>query len=88
MEFPYSKGDFFYFFSDGVTDQFGGPFSKKLSRKGLLEYIQRIHQIPGINKEIELDLSLRKWQGTHEQTDDIIMLGFDPSSISEKAFGK
>jgi CheY-like chemotaxis protein len=88
MEFPYSKGDFFYFFSDGVTDQFGGPFSKKLSRKGLLEYIQRIHQIPGINKEIELDLSLRKWQGTHEQTDDIILLGFDPSSISEKAFGK
>jgi len=88
MEFPYAKGDFFYFFSDGVTDQFGGPFSKKLSRKGLLEYIQRIHQIPGVNKEIELDLSLRKWQGTHEQTDDIILLGFDPSSIRENAFGK
>jgi CheY-like chemotaxis protein len=88
MEFPYSKGDFFYFFSDGVTDQFGGPFSKKLSRRGLMEYIQRIHQTPGINKEIELDLSLRKWQGTHEQTDDIILLGFDPSSIRESVAGK
>ena len=80
MEFSYSKGDFFYFFSDGVTDQFGGPFSRKLSRKGLLEYITRVHQVKEVSKEIELDLSLRKWQGTHEQTDDIILLGFDPSS--------
>jgi CheY-like chemotaxis protein len=82
IEFPYRKGDFLYFFSDGVTDQFGGPFSKKLSRKGLLEYIQRIHQHPDVNKEIELDLSLRKWQGTHEQTDDIILVGFDPTTLT------
>lgn len=82
MEFPYRKGDFLYFFSDGVTDQFGGPFSKKLSRKGLLEYIQRVHQHPDVNKEIEVDLSLRKWQGTHEQTDDIILLGFDPTTLT------
>jgi CheY-like chemotaxis protein len=87
MEFPFQQGDFFYFFSDGVTDQFGGPFSKKLGRRGLLEYINRIHQTPGVNKEIELDLSLRKWQGTHEQTDDIILLGFDPSSLQEQANG-
>jgi hypothetical protein len=40
-----------------------------------------LHQGNDINKEIELDLSLRKWQGTHEQTDDIILLGFDPSTI-------
>jgi sigma-B regulation protein RsbU (phosphoserine phosphatase) len=81
MEFSFQKGDFFYFFSDGVTDQFGGPFSRKLSRKGLLEYITRVHIVKEVNKEIELDLSLRKWQGTHEQTDDIILLGFDPTSL-------
>ena len=81
MEFPYEPGDYFYFFSDGVTDQFGGSFSKKLSRKGLLEYISKLHLSNDINKEIELDLNLRKWQGTHEQTDDIILLGFDPSTI-------
>ena len=81
MDIPYEKGDYFYFFSDGVTDQFGGPFSKKLGRNGLIEYIQRIHQSKNISREIELDLSLRKWQGTHEQTDDIILLGFDPTSL-------
>jgi sigma-B regulation protein RsbU (phosphoserine phosphatase) len=83
MRFRYQKGDFFYFFSDGVTDQFGGPFSKKLSRKGLLEYIHRVHQNAEPNKEIELDLSLRKWQGTHEQTDDMLLIGFDPSSMRD-----
>jgi CheY-like chemotaxis protein len=81
IEFPFRKGDFLYFFTDGVTDQFGGPFSKKLSRKGLLEYVQRLHQNPELNKEIELDLSLRKWQGTQDQTDDIFLLGFDPASL-------
>jgi hypothetical protein len=35
----YAKDDYFYFFSDGITDQFGGPDSKKLMKKVKLRLI-------------------------------------------------
>ena len=85
LKFKYEKDDFFYFFSDGITDQFGGQFSKKITRKRVIEFLDQTKYTADLNKkQIELNMFLRKWQGNNEQTDDMILLGFSPSSFIQK----
>jgi serine phosphatase RsbU (regulator of sigma subunit) len=77
----FEPGDKFYFYSDGVPDQFGGPLSKKLSSKGLLSLIQTVGSEAPANRERELNLLLRRWQGMNVQTDDMLLIAIDPSSL-------
>ncbi len=77
----FEPGDQFYFYSDGVPDQFGGPLSKKLSTKGLLNVIQTVGSETPANRERELNLLLRRWQGMNVQTDDMLLIAIDPSSL-------
>ena len=74
-------GDQFFFYSDGITDQFGGPLSKKLSTKGLLGMLKTIGSEIPVNRERELNLLLRRWQGMNLQTDDMLMIAIEPSSM-------
>ena len=84
MEFEYEKEDVFYFFSDGITDQFGGQLSKKLTRKRLVDFFDETKYTVDLKKkQIELNIFLRKWQGNNEQTDDMIILGICPSSLKK-----
>ncbi len=80
----YAQHDAFYFFSDGITDQFGGPNSKKLMKKGLLDFLDRNISKTLLEKEIELEIFLRKWQNKTEQTDDMIFIGISPFDINSK----
>lgn len=80
----YAQDDYFYFFSDGITDQFGGPHAKKLMKKGLLECLDNISGLPPLQRQTELDIFLRKWQHHTDQTDDMIFLGISPSNINPK----
>jgi CheY-like chemotaxis protein len=80
IEIDYSPNDFFYFFTDGLTDQFGGPDSKKLKRKGLSQFLEKIEGLDCLKREIEIEFFLRNWQGNEEQTDDIFLMGFQPQS--------
>ena len=82
LEVNYLPNDQFFFYSDGVTDQFGGPLSKKLSTKGLLNVIHSVSTEPPANREREVNLLLRRWQGMNVQTDDMLMLGLVPSNVS------
>jgi hypothetical protein len=41
-------------------------------------------QMPSLKREIELEIFLRKWQGSEEQTDDMLLLGFSPISLELK----
>ena len=86
MQFHYAPNDFFFFFSDGVTDQFGGPKSKKLSKRGLGEILSEICKKSGTpsSRNIALDLALRKWQGQVEQTDDMILFGIKPATCKKQ----
>jgi serine phosphatase RsbU (regulator of sigma subunit) len=81
VESSFEQDDAFFFYSDGVTDQFGGPLSKKLSTKGLLSIIQSVIAGPPANREREINLLLRRWQGMNVQTDDMLMLGLTPSNV-------
>ena len=84
MTFNYGPEDYFYFYSDGITDQFGGPNGKKLMRSRLLEYLEQASSSASFKGELELDLNLRKWQGNYGQTDDMIFIGIAPDKVNRK----
>jgi phosphoserine phosphatase RsbU/P len=77
-ELVYNENDYFYFFSDGVVDQFGGEKNKKLTPKRFIQFLNELSSGPINSRQIELDVFLRKWQGNLEQTDDMILMGICP----------
>lgn len=81
LSIPFGTDDQFFFYSDGITDQFGGPQSKKISTKGLMNVIQSVIGESAANREREINLLLRRWQGMNVQTDDMLLLGISPSRL-------
>ncbi len=70
------KGDAIYIFSDGFSDQFGGPNGKKFMVKKFDELILKIHKLPVEEQKNMLDKSIEAWKGgVHEQVDDILVIG-------------
>ncbi|MBN4049644.1 tetratricopeptide repeat protein [Bacteroidales bacterium AH-315-N07] len=70
-----NKGDTFYIFSDGITDQFGGPKNKKYSSSRLRNFLCSIQ---GYNMEKQYDImknEIESWKGDLKQTDDIMIIG-------------
>lgn len=70
---------FFYMFSDGYQDQFGGKEGKKFMKKHLKEKLLNItleQQQMSKQKEI-LEGAITDWMGDdHEQIDDILIVAF------------
>lgn len=65
-----------YIFSDGFSDQFGGPEGRKFMAKNFRDLLFEIHQMPMEEQEKILDLVIHEWMGNREQTDDILVIGF------------
>ncbi len=71
-----SPGDMVYMYSDGITDQFGGPRDKKFSKRRFLRLlldcqgeelkVQKLKIYQGV---------IEKWSSNLEQTDDIVVIG-------------
>ncbi len=40
--------------------------------------------MPILKREVEWDLFLRKWQGSLEQTDDMLFMGICPQTVNSK----
>lgn len=71
----YKKGDVIYTFSDGYSDQFGGPSGRKFMVKNLKELLVKIHHLP-MDEQKELLLQrLNSWQGNTSRIDDIVIMG-------------
>jgi serine phosphatase RsbU (regulator of sigma subunit)/PAS domain-containing protein len=72
------KGDFVTMFSDGVTDQLGGPTKRKLLQKGLRELISRRSNYPDFHafKTIFLD-ELQNYSKDMRQIDDCLLISFE-----------
>ncbi len=68
----------FYMFSDGYKDQFGGPNNTKFLIKNLRALLMQIHNEPPAKQREILNDTIEKWikDGGTEQTDDIIIIGF------------
>jgi serine phosphatase RsbU (regulator of sigma subunit) len=69
-----------FLFSDGFTDQFGGPNQKKISSSRLKEWIQQTIGKKGHEIKEELNRRFLEWKGQTEQTDDVLMLSIGFSS--------
>lgn len=66
----------FYIFSDGFHDQFGGPNGRKFMTKNFRDLLYEIYNMPMAEQKNILDLVIKEWMGNHEQTDDILVIGF------------
>lgn len=64
-----------YTFTDGIADQFGGPSGKKFKYKQFREVLIKYSSLAMHLQEVELMKELEKWQGNHEQVDDILVMG-------------
>ena len=68
-------GDSLYIFSDGFSDQFGGPEKKKYSSTQFKNLLLSHQEKPMEEQFILLNESLQNWQGDVKQLDDICVLG-------------
>jgi serine phosphatase RsbU (regulator of sigma subunit) len=68
-------GDAVYVFSDGYADQFGGPRGKKFLYRQFRDLLVKISPEAPDRKKALLNQAFNDWKGTHEQVDDILVMG-------------
>jgi len=71
----FQRGDRFYIFSDGFTDQFGGPKEKKVTSKRFKEFLNSIQGSDMQVQEKRIEEFFANWKGEAEQTDDVLIIG-------------
>jgi serine phosphatase RsbU (regulator of sigma subunit) len=72
---PVARGDTLYIFSDGYTDQFGGPDGVKYKMSNFRNLLKEIYYRPMIEQRNILENELSKWRGSGDQVDDITVIG-------------
>jgi len=68
-------GDLIYLFSDGYSDQFGGPRGKKFMHKNFVKLLCEISDKPMPEQQKELERRFEAWRGDLEQVDDVSVIG-------------
>jgi serine phosphatase RsbU (regulator of sigma subunit)/Tfp pilus assembly protein PilF len=69
------KNDILFLFTDGYTDQFGGPKQKKMMKKNFKKILLAAANEPGeIQKKI-LAEKFDAWKGKLDQVDDVCVIG-------------
>jgi serine phosphatase RsbU (regulator of sigma subunit) len=65
-----------YQYTDGCTDQFGGPMNKKFGRERLENTVRSfsMHDAPEQQKE-SVEKALKDWKNQNTQTDDLTFIG-------------
>lgn len=70
-----TEGDTLYIFSDGYTDQFGGPNGKKFRHTELRGLLCDIVELPMQMQKHYLEDTFTQWKGSNTQVDDVTFLG-------------
>ena len=70
-------------FSDGVSDQFGGPHDRKLKLKALRTLILLLSELPPQDQHEFIKTWLTSWQGDLPATDDQLLLSFRVPTLEE-----
>ncbi len=73
--FSYKDDDMIYLFSDGYTDQFGGPIGKKFKFRRYRHLLLTINKLSMGKQKKFLDENIENWKGELEQVDDILVIG-------------
>jgi serine phosphatase RsbU (regulator of sigma subunit) len=69
------RGDAFYIFSDGFSDQFGGPKQKKFMSMQLKETLVAMAGKPMLEQGQRLNDIFEEWRGDTPQVDDVTLIG-------------
>ncbi len=69
------KNDSIYLFTDGFSDQFGGPKGKKFKYAQFKDALISIQIIATETQALELNKTIENWKGQLEQVDDILVIG-------------
>lgn len=75
IEYQMEKGDSIYMFSDGYTDQFGGPLGKKFMKVGVTNLLEQIRHRNMAEQYEMVRTNFENWKGDLAQVDDVIFLG-------------
>ncbi len=75
IEYQCSPNDLIYLFSDGYSDQFGGPKGKKFMTGGVKNLLHEIHLLPMNEQAKRIEGHFIDWMGELEQIDDVIFMG-------------
>lgn len=70
-----ARGDTVYMFSDGFADQFGGPLGKKFKTSSFKQLLLSSQHLSMEEQGRLLNQTIEDWRGTHEQVDDILVIG-------------
>ncbi len=73
---PFRKNMFFYTFSDGYKDQFGGKLKRKFLSNNFKKLLMASYQKPVYEQKNYFYKALKTWQGDLDQIDDILLVGF------------
>jgi len=70
------NGDWVYLFSDGFQDQIGGKEGKKYLSKRFRKFLVSLNSLSPSEQKEALHHEFHSWKKEHDQTDDILILGF------------
>ncbi len=80
---PLEEVEMIYMFTDGYTDQFGGPEEKKFKFRRFRHLLLTIHKLSLNKQKLFLQESLEKWKRDLEQVDDILVIGINPQELMD-----
>lgn len=70
-----APGESIYMMSDGYMDQFGGEINEKFNLPRFKSLLAKVHDQPMKDQKYTFEKTIKDWQGQHEQTDDILVIG-------------
>ncbi len=73
--FTVAQGDSIYLFSDGYADQFGGDKGKKYKYSPFQEKLKNSSNLSLSDQRKTMKDEFIKWKGSHEQVDDVLLIG-------------
>ncbi|MEL6538658.1 MAG: SpoIIE family protein phosphatase, partial [Bacteroidota bacterium] len=73
--------DQFFLFSDGYTDQYGGPKNKKFKSKALYALFEEIAGQTISKQRERLEQVFEEWKWNEEQIDDVLVVGVKLDAI-------
>jgi ligand-binding sensor domain-containing protein/serine phosphatase RsbU (regulator of sigma subunit) len=75
QEYYLKENDAIYLFSDGLSDQFGGPDGKKMKIARLKRTIEQISDLQMDDQKEQVMKFYHEWKGNFDQVDDILLMG-------------
>ncbi|MDK2979410.1 MAG: hypothetical protein PWP52_2124, partial [Bacteroidales bacterium] len=73
--FQLNKGDIVYMFSDGYSDQFGGPRGKKFKMDRVKNMLADVCDKPIEEQQEYIAKTFDEWRGRLQQVDDVLFMG-------------